>query len=63
MTFVKKMQRHLIRSRAQIIDDDEKSSSFFCNLESYNYTSKIISKVKKDYGSIITDQNDILQEV
>ena len=35
-----KMQGYLIRSRAQIIEDDEKPTNYFCNLEKhhYNYT-------------------------
>ena len=34
-----------------------------CGLESKNDTSKIIPKVEKDNGEIVTDQKDILKEV
>ena len=34
----------------------------FCNLESRNFTSKIIPKIQKDDGTLITKQNEILSE-
>ena len=56
------MQGVLVRSRAKIIEEDEKPSNFFCNLEKYNYTSKIVHKIETDDGKIITDQHEILNE-
>ena len=57
-----KMQGILIRSRAQIIEDDEKPSNFFCNLEKHNHSSKIIPKLDLDDGRTIKDQSEILNE-
>ena len=57
-----KMQGHFIRSRANIIEHDEKPSKYFCNLENYHYTSKIIPKIEMNDGTVITDQNEILRE-
>ena len=57
-----KMQGVLIRSRANIIENDEKPSAYFCKLESYKFASKIIPKVQKDNGQIITNQHEILDE-
>ena len=57
-----KMQGILIRSRAQIIEEDEKVTNFFCNLEKHNYTSKLIPKLEKQNGEIISDQFQILNE-
>ena len=57
-----KMQGVLVRSRAKIIEEDEKPTTFFCNLEKYNYTSKIVPKLETDDGKIITDQHEILNE-
>ena len=57
-----KMQGILVRSRAQIIEDDEKPTKFFCNLEKHNYSSKIIPKLVMDDGKTITDQFEILNE-
>ena len=57
------MKGKLVRSRAQWVDEGEKSTKYFCGLESKNYTSKIIPKVEKDNGEIVTDQKEILKEV
>jgi hypothetical protein len=35
---------------------------FFFNFESRNYISKQLLNIQRDDGSIITSQNDILQE-
>lgn len=58
-----KMKGKLIRSRAQWVEEGEKPSGYFCGLESKNFVSKIIPKVEKDDGQIITDQFEILKEV
>ena len=57
------MKGKLVRSRAQWVDEGEKPTKYFCGLESKNYTSKIIPKVEKDNGEIVTDQKEILKEV
>ena len=57
-----KMQGVLIRSRAQIIVDDEKPTKYFCNLENHNFSRKIIPKLEKENGLFIKDQDMILEE-
>ena len=57
-----KMQGILIRSRAQLIEDDEKPTKYFCNLESHNYINKIIPKIEKEDGTFIKDQDQVLNE-
>ena len=57
-----KMQGILIRSRAQIIEEDEKATNFFCNLEKHKLTSKFTPKLEKQNGEIISDQFQILNE-
>lgn len=57
-----KMQGILVRSRANIIENGEKPSQYFCSLESRNYTSKTITIIEKDNGQLITDQKEILNE-
>ena len=42
-----KMHGHLIRSRAKIIEEDEKPTKYFCNLETQYYANKIIPKIEK----------------
>ena len=57
-----KMKGYLIRSRANDIENGEKPSKFFCNLETNNFTSKVINVIEKEDGKIITDQKEILSE-
>ena len=57
-----KMQGHIIRSRAQIIENDEKPTKYFCNLETFRSSNKLIPKLEKEDGSFITDQYEILEE-
>lgn len=56
-----KMHGFLIRSRANIIENGEKPSQYFCSLESHNYTSKTINVIEQN-GKTITDQKEILKE-
>ena len=57
-----KMQGILIRSRANIIENGEKPTKFFCNLETNNYTSKTINVLEQENGVLITNQEEILKE-
>ena len=42
-----KMQGYLIRSRAHIIEDNEKPTNYYSKLEKHHYTSKILPKLEK----------------
>ena len=44
-------------------EEGEKPTKYFCNLESRNYSNKIIPKVVKDDGNTVINQEDILIEV
>ena len=57
-----KMRGKIVRSRVKWIEEGEKPSKYFCGLESRNFTSKIIPKVEREDGQIITNQKDILME-
>ncbi|XP_061193791.1 uncharacterized protein LOC133202033 [Saccostrea echinata] len=57
-----KMRGVLIRSRARWVEEGEKPSHYFCNLENRNFTSKIIPKVETENGNIIYKQAEILNE-
>ena len=57
-----KLQGFLVRSRANIIENGEKPSQYFCSLESNNYTRKIINVIEKENGEMITNQKEILNE-
>ena len=57
-----KMEGIFIRSRAQDVENGEKPSKYFCNLESHNYLSKIIPKIEMPDGKVINNQTEILTE-
>jgi hypothetical protein len=52
----------MIRSRADLIDCDEKCSKYFLNLEKRNYKTKYIKSLLNADGKEITEPNDILRE-
>ena len=56
-----KMQGYLVRSRANIIENGEKPSQYFCNLESHNCSSKIINVIEQENGEHITNQKDFFK--
>ena len=58
----KKLKGKFIRSRAKWIEEGEKPTKYFCNMESRNFTSKLISRIELDNGKVITDQTQILEE-
>ena len=59
----KKLSGNRIRSRAQWIEDGEKPSKFFLNLEKRNAVNKIISHLTSEDGFEIFDDDGIHQEV
>ena len=56
------MQGFLVRSRVKTIEDDEKPTPFFCNLDKHNYTSKIVPKLETFDVKKITDQQETVNE-
>ena len=58
-----KLKGYMIRSKAQYIDQGEKPKKYFCALEKHHYVSKLIGKIEKDDGLIITEQSEILTEM
>ncbi|KAK6171730.1 hypothetical protein SNE40_018168 [Patella caerulea] len=57
------MKGVVIRSKAQWIEDGEKPSKYFCNLELNNFMNKTIQRVETGNGNTITDQKEILKQV
>lgn len=53
----------MIRSKVTQIDEYEKPTIYFCSLEAKHYINKTICKIEKENGKIITDQQEILNEV
>lgn len=58
-----KIQGVMIRARVRWAEEGEKPTKYFCGLESRNYTSKTIFKVKKDDDTIVNKQEEVLKEV
>ena len=52
----------ILRSRARWHVQGERSNKYFVNLEKRNHSRKLVSKLKLQNGSVITNQFDILEE-
>ena len=52
----------MLRSKARWIEQGEKNTKYFLNLEKRNYNSKVITKLKLEDGTEIKDPKEILQE-
>ena len=53
----------MTRSRMQWLSEGEKPTSYFCKLESKQFTEKTIRKLQINNCAILTDQKQILAEV
>ena len=52
----------IIRSKTKWIEQGEKPTKYFFNLEERNYNRKIIKSLKRPDGELITDELEILKE-
>ena len=59
----KRLKGNAIRSRVEWMEDGEKPSKFFLNLEKRNYVNKLISHVTNDHGDHIFEGDAIQKEV
>lgn len=57
-----RLKGQCIRSKENWIDQGEKPTKYFANLESRNYINKKILVIEKENGSIIRNQQEILSE-
>ena len=57
-----KLKGNLIRSRAEYIDKGERPAKYFCGLEKHNYISKTMHSLQKDDGTVLIEQDAILNE-
>ena len=58
----KRLESLKIRSRAKWIDEGEKATKYFCNLENRNYVSKNMPHLWKSDGTKTVDEKDIITE-
>ena len=56
------MRGVLVRSRAQWIQEGEKPTKYFCNLENKNFVSKTMLKLKSKDNKILNNHDDIINE-
>ena len=52
-----------VRSRTQWNIEGEKPTKYFCSLETKNYLSKTIKRLKQSNGSFLTNQKEILDSI
>lgn len=57
-----RLKGQCIRSKANWIDQGEKPTKYFANLESRNYINKQILVIEKENGSITRNPQEILSE-
>lgn len=57
------MKGLMVRARAKWIEKGEKPTKYFLALEKRNYINKTISKIANDSGVLITNQQEILNEI
>ena len=58
----RKMNGVKLRGKAKWVDESEKVTRYFCNLENRNFISKCMPSLISDTGEIINDQHSILHE-
>lgn len=59
----KRLEGARIRSRAKWINEGEKPSNYFCNLENRNFTSKAMNNLLSSTGNVLRCQEEVLNEV
>lgn len=58
-----KLDGIIVRSRARWVEEGEKSSKYFLNLESRHRAHNVITKLKTDNDEILTENADMLKEI
>ena len=59
----KKTKGAILRSRVQWVNDGEKPTKYFLNLEKHNYKKKTLFRVADRNGMIVEDEHDILDQI
>ena len=57
-----KIEGAFIRSRARWVEEGEKLTNYFCNMENRNFVNKVINRIEKLDGNVIIDTSDIVEE-
>jgi len=56
---LQKLKGSIIRSKGKWVEEVEKPTKYFLNLENRNFVSKLVAKVEKDNGEIVSNQEEI----
>ena len=59
---IEKTRGAQVRARLRWIEEGEKNSKYFCNLEKVRSKKRLITRLRTETGDVITDQKEILQE-
>ena len=59
---VNKTRGAQVRARVKWIEEGEKNTKYFLNLEKARNKKKVISRLRLESGQVVTDQKEILQE-
>ena len=51
-----------IRSRVKWIEEGERNTKYFCSLEKSRGRQKVITRLQRESGETVSDQNEVLQE-
>ena len=57
------LRRHMVKLIMQYLNESKKPTKFFCQLEKNNYQTKTIKRIQLNDGTLIHDQETILQTV
>ena len=60
---LEKLKGAMIRSRVQLVEENEKPSSYFLNLEKRRFINKQITFLESNEGHTLTEKDDILEYV
>ena len=58
-----KVKGFITRTRLQWLDEGEKPTSYFCNLEKINYVEKTMKKIQMKNGKLLMNQREILEDL
>ena len=54
---------NIIRSRSRWMEEGEKSSKYFCNLENRTCEKKTINRLKNENGEVTSNQSEVMKEM
>ena len=57
-----RLEGMIAKSRVKWLQDGEKASRYFCNLENRNYTNKSTCFIQPNNGDVVFDQEEITEE-